>query len=103
MLQGQRAAAVRLGVGRELERLGFAPHDAKRVDGTHDDHQVLHDVGDVVAQRAVDEGAELHVERLIHPSALQLLRRRPDARGGNLYLRKKLFRVLKRLALKPLK
>jgi hypothetical protein len=83
-------------VGRELEGAGFATDDAKRVDGADDDDEVRHDVGGVLAQRTVGEGAELHVQRLVHPGALQLLRRRPNARGRNLYLRQKLFGVLER-------
>ena len=99
VLAGQGAAAVRHSVGRELERLGITADDAERVDGAHDDGEVQHDGGDVVAQRAVDEGAELHVERVVHTLALQLLRRRPYARGCHLNLRKKLLRILERLAL----
>ena len=101
VLQGQRAAAMRHVVRRELEGAGFAADDAKRVDGAHDDDEVGHDVGGVVAQRAVDEGAELHIQRLVHAGALQLLRRRPYARGRHLHLRQKLLRVLERLSLQP--
>jgi hypothetical protein len=101
VLAGQSAAAVRHSVGRELERLGITADDAERVDGAHDDGEVRHDGGNVVAQRAVEQGAELHVQRVVQALALQLLRRRPYARGCNLNLRKKLLRVLERLPLQP--
>ena len=101
VLQGQRSPAVRHGIWRELERRFIAADDAQRVDCANDDDEVRHDVSDVVTQRADDEGAELHVDCIVHALALQLLRRRPYARGGNLNLRQKLLRILERLPLQP--
>ena len=61
VLQGQRSAAVRHGIRRELERRFIAADDAQRVDCANDDDEVRHDIGDVVTQRAVDERAELYI------------------------------------------
>jgi hypothetical protein len=88
-------------VRQELERSGFAADDPERVDCAHDDDEVRHDVGGVLAQRAVDEGAELQVQRLVHAGALQLLRRRPYAHGSHLHLRQKLLRGFEQLTLQP--
>jgi hypothetical protein len=84
-----------------LESAGFAADDAESVDGAHDDDEVLHDFSGVVTQHAVVERAELHFQRLVHSPALQLLRRRPNARGRHLQLRQKLLGVLERFPLQP--
>ena len=47
-------SAERHGVKRELEHGFVALDDAQRVDGAHDHDEVLHDVGDVVVQGAVE-------------------------------------------------
>jgi len=59
VLQGQAAAAMRLAAGRVQQLALVAPHDAQQVDAAHDDAGRGQEVRVMLAQDAVEQGAEL--------------------------------------------